>query len=90
MKTKKTIKEMFREIVLGAGVIENMNDVNFAIEHIGDFYYRAYIEMCYYKWQNQERTANEIVSEIADNLASRVFNGLAVLVGRQLKQIVNA
>lgn len=90
MKTKKTIKEMFREIVLGVGVIENMTDANFAIEHIGDFYYRAYIEMCYYKWQNQERTANEIVSEIADNLASRVFNGLAVLVGRQLKQIVNA
>ena len=88
MKTRKTIKEMFREIVLNAGVIENMKDADFAIEHIGDFYYRAYIEMCYYKFQNQERTANEIVAEIADNLSGRVFNGLAVLVGRQLKSII--
>lgn len=88
MKTKKTIKEMFRDIVLSIGVIENMTDVNFAIDHIGDFYYRAYIEMCYYKWQNQERTAKDIVEEIADNLSGRVFNGLAVLVGRMLKGVI--
>lgn len=85
---KMTIKEMFRDILFGAGTIENMTDAIFVIDRIGDFYYKAYIEMCYYKWQNQERTANEIVVEIADNLCGRVFNGMAVLVGRKLKSII--
>lgn len=90
MKTRMTIKEMFREIVLNIGIIENMTDANFAIEHIGDFYYRTYIEKVYGQMMNGEKTAKEILGEIARNLSERVFNGMAVLVGRKLQNVINA
>ena len=90
MKTRKTIKEMFHAICMDATQGVRSADEMFVVDRIGDFYYRVYIEKIYGQMLNGERSSKEILGEIADNLGGRVFNGMAVLVGSKLHDVINA
>lgn len=90
MKTRKTIEQMFHVICMDATRGLRSADEMFVCSMIGDFYYRVYIEKVYNQWKNQERTAKDILSEISGELAGRVFNGMAVFVGRKIQGLINA
>ena len=84
-----TIKEMVLDLLVGAGIDGGLKDADFVAGMIGDFYYRRYIVNVHGQFKKNERTAEEIIREMADNLCSRVFNGMSVLVGRKLQSIIN-
>ena len=88
--TRKTIKEMFHAICMDATQGRFCTDEQFVVESIGDFYYRVFIEKAYNEWINGERSSKEILGDIAQNLSGRVFNGMAVLVGRRIEYMINA
>lgn len=84
------VKEMFFDLTQGKRTRENWIDGQFVIDNLQRFYYRSYFVDRYNEWLAGKKTSREIFRDLANALATRMYNDDARRAARIIRGFLHA